>query len=166
MALLDFQQQFLGRNKMWGATAGVADLPTTGLPGDWTVGDQVVNLNLAAVGLPPMWTCVAVTNAGNPTFAAHGLMRGTTEVKTVTEPYTVASTDVYLLSPAGSMALPASSSFPGGMPVSIRATASSVTITPASGQINGAAAVTLTSGQTAIVYTDQSTNWYTEGLPS
>ncbi len=167
MALLDFQQQVLGRNKIWGATAGSADLPTTGQVGDWTVGDVVMNLNLSAIGSPAAWQCVAVTTAGNPTFGAQATLRGTTAVRTVVPPYTVSASDNYILSPAGAITLPASTSFPGGEPVSIRATASSVTITPASGQINGAAAVTLTSGQTAVAYGDgTTTNWYTEGLPS
>ena len=166
MALLDFQQQVLGRNKIWGATNGSADLPTTGQPGDWTVGDVVMNLNLSAVGSPAAWQCVAVTTAGNPTFGAQAVLRGTSQTKTVTPPYTLSTGDNFILSPAGAITLPASTTFPAGAEYTIRATSSSVTLTPVSGQINGAAAVTLTSGQTAVVWTDASTNFYTAGAPS
>lgn len=165
MALLDFQQQFLGRNKFWGATVGSADLPTTGQPGDWTVGDVVFNL-AASIGQPGFWRCVSVTTAGVPSFAADSLLTGTTYSKTVSVPYTLASGDNIVLSPAGAIALPASTTFPTAKQVIVRATASSVTITPASGQINGAAAVTLTAGQTAQLYTDGTTNYYTVGAPS
>lgn len=159
MALLDFQQQILGRNKIWGATVGSSDLPTTGLPGDWTIGDIVMNLNGAAIGAETQWVCVGVTTAGNPTFGSVDIARGTTLGKTITPPYTLANTDNIIVSPAGAITLP--TTFPAYNIYYIHATASSVTLTPTSGQINGAAASTLAANANLQIFVDSTgTNWY------
>ena len=159
MALLDFRDSFAGgRNRVWWATVGASDLPTTGGIGDWTVGDIVWNLAPGAGG-PSRWVCNTVSAAGAPTFLTDVVAGGT--IKTLVPPATISPTDFFDNSPAGALTLPPVAGFIVGKVVTIHATASSVTITPTSpSTVNGAAALTLTANANAQLLTD-GTNWFT-----
>lgn len=76
------------------------------------------------------------------------------QVNAPTPPATLTVRDRYVISGAGALTIPAAASWVIGRPLTVHATASSVTITPASGNIDAAAAVTLTAAQTATIISD------------
>lgn len=164
MALLDFQHQLFGRNKLWGATVGTADLPTSAGIGDWTIGDIVVNL-AAGVGTPSMWSVSAVGATGTPTFNIIGLSGGANQIRSVAAATTLLSSDVYLfVTAAAAVTLPAPSAALGTHKFTIKPTAQPVTVTAAGGSFDGVAtgSVTLSSQQSIEVFTD-TTNWFSVG---
>jgi hypothetical protein len=71
--------------------------------------------------------------------------------------------DRYILAQAGTITVPAPASWPLGQTFTIYATASSVTIAPASGNINGVAAVTLAANHAGTYFTD-GTNFFAISL--
>ncbi len=82
------------------------------------------------------------------------------QVRTASPPATLSVTDRIVLSGAGALTLPAPAGYSVGYPFVVHATAASVTITPASGNINGAAAVTLGANANAQIFCD-GTNFFT-----
>jgi hypothetical protein len=82
------------------------------------------------------------------------------QIRTAAPPATLSVLDKYVLSPAGALTLPAPAGYTIGRETIVHATASSVTITPTSGNINGGAAVTLAANANSRIFTD-GTNFYT-----
>jgi hypothetical protein len=80
------------------------------------------------------------------------------QISTPTPPATLTVRDRWVVSGAGALTIPAPAGYVRGKPFTIHATGT-VTATPASGQISGAAAITLTAGQNATIITD-STNFF------
>lgn len=85
---------------------------------------------------------------------------GYQNAKTVAPPYTIGTQDKFIISPAGAITLPASTLVPIGYEFIVHGTGS-VTITPASGTINSAAAVTVAANANARCWTDGGANWFT-----
>jgi hypothetical protein len=77
-------------------------------------------------------------------------------------PYTLSNTDRYLIVGAGAITLGAVAGYGIGQPFTVHATASSVTITPSAGSLNGAAASTLAANAQQTLICD-GTNWFSVG---
>jgi hypothetical protein len=158
MPLLEFHHELFSRTGVYAAPNGASDLPNSG--GVFAPGDLVINLNPAAGG-PAMWQCMLASPA--PTFAAIAFSSGratrTTAVNT-----TATTADRFLFVTAVStVTLPAAANWPAGQQLTIKNTsAGNVTVTPASGTINGAANITIAAGLQADLTTD-GTNWFTVG---
>ena len=136
-----------GRNRAQATTDGT--LPTTWQNGLFQVGDIV--WNLAASG-PSYWQCTASSSTGI-TWSPVGTIYA---IRTATTGTTLSITDSVVLCPAGSYTVPAPAYNSGAPIVYAKGT---ITLTPASGSISGAAALTLTVGQSATLITD-GTNYY------
>jgi len=141
-----------GRNRAQATTDG--SLPTTNPNGLFQVGDII--WNLAATG-PSYWQCTA-TSGTTLTWSAVGQMMNVRTANTTLT--TLSAFDSIVLCPAGSFTVPAPAANSGIM--TVYAKASSVTLTPASGQINQAAAFTLTANQ-HITYITDGTNFFQIG---
>lgn len=144
MALLDAKSFNVGRQSVYYTTSGVADLPSVNPNSVYQLGDVVVNLS---GGMPALWVC---TNAGStPTWSPVGT--GGLVTSNTLSAVTLTAGSQYVISSAGTITIPAAANLPTGQVIVINATASSVTITPASGSISGAASITLTANQNAAI---------------
>lgn len=160
MALLDAKSFFVGRQNVYYCTVGSADLPTTNPNGIYQLGDRFDNISGTA-GQPAFWIC---TNAGTtPTFTSVGNIGISAGIRSVgTGAATLATTDNYLfMTAAGTVTLPAPSTALANTPRTIKATAQPVTITAASGNLDGTTgSLTLSTNEAVNCLTDGS-NWFT-----
>lgn len=138
MALLDFSQQILGQVKVYGAPVGASDLPTAA--DFFNLGDIVLNIG-SSNGEPLFWT---VTNLNPLTFSAAGQV-GFTSMRTAAGATTITPTDsIVFVSAAATVTLQAPTTMPVGGQVIIKNTSAGVvTLSPVSGNIDGAATVTI-----------------------
>ena len=143
MALQEAKVSMIGQFNIFFVTAGAADLPAAA--DFFDIGDWVINLSPSiASGDPAAWVCTGLGAANNaPTFNAIAYSTPQALTRTATASTTVTTADRTVLAGAGTVTLPAATAWPANVSVTIKATASSVTITPVSGQINGATSQTL-----------------------
>lgn len=130
--------------------------------GGWAVGDLILN-SAPASGAVAGWMVTALDGSGIPT--CEPLARLGSKVLVLTgDANTLAAARVgaTLLVPAGTLTLPDPATQTSGERSTVYATAASVTLAPAAGQIDGAAAKTLAANAHATIMTD-GTNWYTVG---
>lgn len=146
--LLDMHHLLFGRYGVYAAPNGASDLPTVG--GAFSVGDIVINFNPSSDAVA-FWQCTAASPA--PAFKEMGAGN---QLRSVASPATITATDgIVVLTTAGTSSLPAATAWPAGQVVTVKnASGGTVTLTPASGTIDGNASITLaTLAQASIVGT-------------
>jgi hypothetical protein len=142
-----------GRNRAQATSDGTFPATQSVIGGLFQVGDIVWNLGSSG---PSYWQCTAITS-GTVTSTLTWSPVGTIyAIRTATASTTLSMTDSVVLCPAGGYTLPAAAYNYGSPIVYAKGT---ITLTPASGNIGGASALTLTVGQSVTIVSDSSNLW-------
>lgn len=126
----------------------------------WNPGDMVFVIP-PALGGPSYYECQTATNS-TVTWNAVGRI-GTNGNRSIAAPTTIVPGDQYVvITGAGAVTLPTASTMPAfGQVDIINASGGSVTVTPATGQIAGAAALTVANNTGYALVPSSGTVWYT-----
>jgi hypothetical protein len=165
MALSDQEQYVWDRTRMRFCVTS-ADLPTVNPSGMWNPGDMVF-VQPPLAGGPSYYECLTSTQPsqsnpqGTVTWTPVGIIGQNSNVSVAT-PATVAPGNNYVVvTSAGALTLPTASSMPAFSPINvINASGGLVTVTPATGQIAGAAALTVANNTGYALVPGTGTVWY------
>jgi len=161
MALSNYKHWLWETTGVYSCSVGAADLPTSAGAGAFNVGDIAINLAVAT-GQPWGWVLTGATGSPVATLTWQAIaVAGPTASRTAAAPTTAASTDnILYVSTAGAVTLPAATAFPINTLITIvNKAASPITVTPAAGNIAGAAASTVAANGHIAAVSDGTNYW-------